>query len=129
MQAGKSDCGLAVLATMLSVLGKPTTLGDIGSGIAVPERGLSMLDLQGAASQHSLQLEGVLDRRKRLDRWLFPWIAHIADGAWQHYVLVENVREMLVTVADPATGRVTMEARQFSRRWSGRALVIANRPD
>jgi ABC-type bacteriocin/lantibiotic exporter with double-glycine peptidase domain len=46
MQARRSGCGLAALATMLSVLGKPITLADIGSGVAVPERGLSMLDLQ-----------------------------------------------------------------------------------
>jgi ABC-type bacteriocin/lantibiotic exporter with double-glycine peptidase domain len=113
------------MATLLSSLGKPTTLAEVGSGATVPERGLSMLDLQRLAWRHSLQLEGMLDREQRVDRWQFPWIAHMTEGAWQHYVLVENSSDTLVAIADPARGRVTLHAADFNRRWSGRALVIA----
>lgn len=129
MQSARSDCGLAVLATMLSVLGKPTTLAEIGAGVDVPERGLSMAQLQRLALQRSVRLEGVRDRQKRVDRWEFPWVAHMAAGTWEHYVLVEDANSQQVTLADPAVGRVKVEVPAFVRLWSGRALVIVARPD
>ncbi len=127
MQAGQNDCGLAALATMLSELEQRTTLAEVSAGIVIPKGGLSMLVLQRIAAQHSVNLEGVLDRKKRLDRWRFPWIAHWADGVQEHYVLVENASERAATLADPAVGRVTMDVNEFVRRWSGRALILADR--
>jgi ABC-type bacteriocin/lantibiotic exporter with double-glycine peptidase domain len=127
MQAGPNDCGLAALATMLTVLGRRTTLADISAGIVIQDRGLSMLALQRIAAQHSLKLEGVQDRRKRLDRWPFPWMAHWAYGVREHYVVVESANDQVATVADPAVGRVTMNVSEFVGRWSGRALILSGR--
>jgi ATP-binding cassette, subfamily B, bacterial HlyB/CyaB len=50
-----------------------------------------------------------------------PWIAH-----WQgeHYVVVYQIRNKRVIVADPALGRRSISEREFQRHWTGYGLLL-----
>lgn len=127
LQAGSNDCGLAVLAMVLTALGQPTGVDELRQNIEVPTGGLSMLALQRLAADRRLFLSGIIVRTREPLGLKVPWIAHLVDEGkvWQHYVVVEQVNAMAVRLVDPNRGRVIMARNDFRRLWSGKALVPA----
>jgi ABC-type bacteriocin/lantibiotic exporter with double-glycine peptidase domain len=122
-QRSTTDCGLAALATLASMIGAPLDYHELLVDAGIVTDGLTLGAIQRIASRNGISLEGVA--AAAAESLPVPWLAHWRSGNG-HYVVVERREGDGWIVADPGRGRIRYSGRAFRRRWSGYALVIGS---
>jgi len=120
-QQSEADCGAACLAMIGRYWGKRFSLNFLRNLASVGRSGASLKSLAKAAENLGFHARPVRASLNRLQDQTNPWIAH-----WQgdHYVVVYQVRDNRVLVADPARGRRSLTFSQFQEGWTGYALLL-----
>lgn len=122
------DCGTRALAYMLQSSGKTQAAGEILKQQPANERGHSMEELQQLAGQHGYSPQGLQLAPGDLGRAPLPLIAQIQGrqpGDRGHYWIVEKLDGDQIALHDPQSHRrFSQTLDQFSREWSGAALVF-----
>jgi ABC-type bacteriocin/lantibiotic exporter with double-glycine peptidase domain len=126
LQIRENDCGLAALANVAMLTGRPVQLSELERQVDVPARGLSMLDIQRAAATIHIELYGVRTTVEGAARLQAPWIAHLNLGIG-HFVVVTHVLDDRWLIIDPRSGERALFSSQVRTLWSGNALVIGGR--
>ena len=118
-QDGGTACGRAALIQLYRELGfdqPPRSLPEPD-----PRMGLSLLQLQEAASKDHVGLNGERLDTGELEDLPYPFIAWFDRN---HFVVVEEMTEDgRVSVLDPAIGRVLYYPKLLQLHWDGTALV------
>lgn len=124
-QQSTSDCGIACLAMIAQHWGKRLSLNSLRTLAKVGRTGATLKHLAEAAETIGFQARPVRASLNRL-RDQHPWIAH-----WQgdHYVVVYQVSQRCVLVADPAQGRRKISHQAFLSDWTGFALLLSPTPE
>jgi hypothetical protein len=125
LQAKYNSCGPAVLAYVLSFLGKETREEELERQMAMTDKGVNMLELKKVAISNGFHAEGVRENYQALLDEPLPVIAFINNS---HYVVVLEIGPHDVYVFDPAIGHVTVPRRVFEQAWNGYLLLIRMRP-
>lgn len=113
-QLDSNDCGLACLKMISSYYGKNFS-HDFLSNICYRNRtGVSMLNLKDSAEILGFKAKGILVNFEKLRTIPFPFIAY-----WNqcHYVVVYEIKENKVFLADPAKGLLTYSKDSFLKCW------------
>lgn len=120
-QQSSSDCGAACLGMISRYWGKSFPLHVLRERSNVGLAGASLKSLATAAEGLGFHARPVRASLSRLAEQANPWIAH-----WQgsHYVVVYQVQENQVIIADPAVGRRSLSREAFQHQWSGYALLL-----
>ncbi|CAA9588611.1 Cyclic-nucleotide-regulated bacteriocin/lantibiotic efflux ABC transporter, permease/ATP-binding protein [uncultured Synechococcales cyanobacterium] len=120
-QQSEADCGAACLAMIGRYWGKRFSLNFLRNLARVGRSGASLKSLAKAAENLGFHARPVRASFSRLQDQTNPWIAH-----WQsnHYVVVYQVRDNRVLIADPAMGRRSLSLEQFQEGWTGYALLL-----
>ena len=120
-QQSSSDCGVACLSMLARYWGKRFPIHVLRERANVGVSGASLKGLASAAESLGFHARPVRASLGRMIDQTNPWIAHL-DG--NHFVVVYIIQGTQVTIADPAMGLKTLPRQEFSRRWTGYALLL-----
>jgi len=120
-QIDEADCGAAALAGICRYWGRKVSLARIRELCHTASDGTSLKALVHAATELGLAARAVKVSRRSLSAMPVPAIVH-----WEgnHWVVLFDVDEAHVRVADPALGIRRLPRQEFERRWTGYAALF-----
>lgn len=121
LQIDAMDCGAACLAMVFRHFGKPVSIARTRQLVHVSSDGTSLRALCRGAESLGLAARAVKISRRNLGEMPLPAILH-----WDanHWVVLFDVREGHVRIADPASGIRDVPVDELDRKWSGYATLF-----
>ena len=120
-QQSAVDCGVACLAMIGLHWGKRFDINYLRNLANVDRRGASLKGLMIAAEQLGFAARPVKASLDQIAQQPLPAIAH-----WEgrHYIVVYEVTQRHILVADPEIGRRRLTHRAFIEGWTGYTLLL-----
>jgi len=126
LQIEQTECGAASLAMILAHHGRWITLEEMRERTGVSRDGTKASNLLKAARSYGLSAKGF---RKEADRLAeVPWPA-ILHWNFNHFVVLEGIRDGRVHINDPAIGRRTVSLAELSEAFTGVVLAFEKGPE
>lgn len=126
LQMEAAECGAAALAIVLGYLGRWVSLEELRIACGVSRDGSRASNLLRGARSYGLTAEGVRCEPADLARLAPPLIVF---WSLNHFVVVEGRRGRTWLLNDPACGRRRVSDEDFSRGFSGIALILEPGPE
>ena len=121
-QQTKYDCGVVCLQMILRDRGITARLGELRLSAQTSYAGTSLLGLKRAADKYGVKASAWSLSQKDLQKIELPVIAFV-DG--NHFVVISSVsKDGILTILDPAGGRLQYSESSFARHWNGEALIF-----
>lgn len=126
------SCGAASLATILRYgygldVDEATVIEGL-LGVADPElvaqRGFSLLDIKQYVQSLGMRGRGYRINEQRLRALRVPALALMDVAGFRHFVVLKQVHEDTVEVADPILGNRSLSVEQFMAAWPSRAVFV-----
>lgn len=115
-QLDSMDCGAVCLRMISSFFGKEYALDELRKLTSVDKDGVSLLSISKAAKAIGLESLGVKSNYNRLKEELpLPAIAHWGQN---HFVVVYEISDKEVLIADPAEGKRKLSKSEFIANWT-----------
>ena len=126
LQMHATECGAACLGSILAYFGRWVPLTELREKCEVSRDGSSAASLSRAARHYGLECRGLSVRAESLKKLPLPLILF-----WQfsHFVVLEGFDARNFHLNDPATGRRTLSAEEFTKSYSGIALQFKRGAD
>jgi ABC-type bacteriocin/lantibiotic exporter with double-glycine peptidase domain/CRP-like cAMP-binding protein len=121
-QIDEADCGAAALAMVCRHFGREVSLAHIRRAVGTGADGTSLAGIAHGGESVGLEARTVKASRDSLDSLPLPAVVHWDAG---HWVVLYDVSEGRVRVADPARGHRRMTREEFERGWSGYAALLS----
>ena len=120
-QIDEMDCGAASLAMVCRHFGRKVSLAHIRRLCHSGPDGISLQGICHAATELGLAARPLKVSKRNLPEVPMPAIVH-----WEgnHWLVLFDVSEDSVRVADPALGIRKLSRQEFERRWSGYAALF-----
>jgi ATP-binding cassette subfamily B protein len=124
-QVDEEDCGAAALAMVCRHFGRRVSLARIRQLVHTSVDGTSLRGLCSAGEELGLAARSVKASRANLPLMPLPAIVH-----WEgnHWLVLYDVDESHVRIADPARGRRRLTRAAFDRDWTGYAALFDYTP-
>jgi len=121
MQIDEMDCGAASLGMICRHFGRNVSLARIRQLCHTATDGTSLKALSRAASELGLAARALKISLRNLPLMPLPAIVH-----WEgdHWIVLYEVDEQFVRVADPAFGLRKLPRREFEAKWTGYAALF-----
>ena len=132
-QAYDYSCGSAALTTLLDYyLGRDLQERQVMEGLLkygeadkiVQRRGFSLLDMKRYAAALGYRSGGFRAEFSDLDSLEHPALVPIHYGGFKHFVVVRDVYNDHVFVADPALGNISFTRSRFEAIWDQNVLFV-----
>ncbi len=125
MQIDEMDCGAASLAMICRHFGRKVSLPRIRELCHTATDGTSLKALCRAATELGLAARALKISLRNLPMMPLPAIVH-----WEgnHWIVLYDVAECFVRVADPALGLRKLPRREFEAKWTGYAALFDYTP-
>jgi HlyB family type I secretion system ABC transporter len=125
MQIDEMDCGAASLGMICRHFGRKVSLARIRQLCHTATDGTSLKALSRAASELGLAARALKISLRNLPLMPLPAIVH-----WEgdHWIVLHDVDEQFVRVADPAFGLRKLPRREFEAKWTGYAALFDYTP-
>ena len=132
-QAYDYSCGSAALTTLLDYyLGRDLQERQVMEGLLkygeadkiVQRRGFSLLDMKRYAAALGYRSGGFRAEFSDLDSLEHPVLVPIHYGGFKHFVVVRDVYNDHVFVADPALGNISFTRSRFEAIWDQNVLFV-----
>jgi ATP-binding cassette subfamily B protein len=125
MQIDEMDCGAASLGMICRHFGRKVSLARIRQLCHTATDGTSLKALSCAATELGLAARALKVSFRNLPMMPLPAIVH-----WEgnHWIVVHDVDEQFVRVADPALGLRKVPRREFEAKWTGYAALFDYTP-
>jgi HlyB family type I secretion system ABC transporter len=120
-QVDEMDCGAASLAMVCRHYGRPVSLARIRQLVHTSLDGTSLRAISRAAQELGLAARSVKASPRNLEQMPLPAIVHWHGN---HWVVLYDVTETHVRIADPATGLQRVPRAEFHEKWSGFAALF-----
>ena len=119
LQMHATECGAACLGSILAYFGRWVPLTELREKCEVSRDGSSAASIARASRYYGLECRGLSVRADSLKKLPLPLILF-----WQftHFVVLEGFDGRNFHLNDPATGRRTLSAEEFTKGYSGIAL-------
>lgn len=126
------SCGAAALATILRyAYHLDTTEATVIEGmmgvsdpLLVKERGFSLLDIKRYVESLGMRGRGYRIDESRLRTLRVPGLVLMDVRGFRHFVVLKQVRDGVVEVADPILGNRSLSLAEFSAAWPSRAVFV-----
>jgi HlyB family type I secretion system ABC transporter len=120
-QIDEMDCGAACLGMVCRYYGRSVSLARIRQVVHTATDGTSLRGLRRGAEALGLAARAVKAPKSSLPQMPLPAIVH-----WEgnHWIVLYDVAEKWVRVADPATGHRRLSRAEFDQKWSGYAALF-----
>ena len=130
------SCGSAAVATLLTYqYGMPTdetapfkAMWEAGDQQKIRKLGFSLLDMKTYLIERGLPAQGYRLDVADIQSIGQPMIALVTIRGYTHFVVIKGARDGKGLVGDPARGLMTMPDADFTKIWSGIALMVADPP-
>src|SRR5216683_3748804 len=121
MQIDEMDCGAASLGMVCRHFGRKVSLARIRQLCHTATDGTSLKALSRAATELGLAARALKVSLRNLPMMPLPAIVH-----WEgnHWIVLHDVDEAHVKVADPALGLRRIPRKEFETNWSGYAALF-----
>jgi HlyB family type I secretion system ABC transporter len=125
MQIDEMDCGAASLGMICRHFGRKVSLARIRQLCHTATDGTSLKALSRAANELGLAARALKISLRNLPMMPLPAIVH-----WEgnHWIVLYDVDEQFVRVADPALGLRKLPRREFEEKWTGYAALFDYTP-
>jgi ABC-type bacteriocin/lantibiotic exporter with double-glycine peptidase domain len=120
-QMQTADCGAACLTAVLRFFGHDARLDDVRQVIGVGRDGASLDGIRRGAAHYGLRGRGI---RADVEGVKFLPKGTVIHWNMVHFVVFEKATRNGVRIMDPASGARLVSWEQFSRSFSGVALVL-----
>ncbi|MBD1434419.1 peptidase domain-containing ABC transporter [Sphingobacterium sp. DN00404] len=120
------DCGAACLASVAAHYGLSLPIAKIRQYCHTDTRGTNVLGMIQGLDAMGFNAKGVRGNMEALEQIPLPAIAHVViKEQLQHYVVVYKVDKNLITVMDPAIGKMEKHtAEEFAKIWTGVLILL-----
>ena len=120
-QIDEMDCGAASLGMICRHFGRKVSLARIRQLCHTATDGTSLKAITRAASELGLAARALKVSLRNLPMMPLPAIVH-----WEgnHWIVLHDVNEQFVRVADPALGPRKLPRREFEAKWTGYAALF-----
>jgi ATP-binding cassette subfamily B protein len=120
-QIDEMDCGAASLGMICRHFGRNVSLARIRQLCHTATDGTSLKALCRAATELGLAARALKVSLRNLPTMPLPAIVH-----WEgnHWIVLYDVDEQFVRVADPALGLIKIPRREFESKWTGYAALF-----
>lgn len=120
-QQSASDCGVACLVMVSRYWGKQFSINRLRDLANVNRDGASLRGLSAAAESIGFTTRPIKASLDQLAKQKLPAIVH-----WEgkHYIVVHEISQKKVVVADPAIGQCTLSHAEFKANWTGYTLLL-----
>jgi ATP-binding cassette subfamily B protein len=120
-----TDCGAACIATIARQHGLKIPVTRIREVSGTDKKGTSAYGLVKAAKKLGFSAKGVKGEPEHLTGELpLPCIAHVIKGSLLHYVVIHEITDKQIIVADPGEGIVKYKPEDFYKIWSGVLILM-----
>lgn len=116
------ECGAACLGMVLASFGRWVPLEELRERCSVSRNGVSAADVVIAAKSYGLETHAYSHEVEALKSLPLP---QILFWDFDHFVVLEGWSRGNFHIADPANGRRTLPAKEFSRHFTGVTLTFA----
>src|SRR6266705_2551519 len=125
MQIDEMDCGAACLGMICRHFGRKVSLARIRQLCHTATDGTSLKAISRAATELGLAARALKISLRNLPLTPLPAIVH-----WEgnHWIVLYDVDERFVRVADPARGLRKIPRREFEAKWTGYAALFDYTP-
>lgn len=122
LQHSEMDCSAACLCTVIKHYGKTVSINSAREIARVRQEGASMANVIRAAEEFGFVAEAFSSTIEQMRGKKLPAIAN-----WRgyHWVVVHEVTDSSVIVADPAQGIVTYSHAEFEEGWSRYTIYLS----
>jgi len=121
-----TDCAAACLATIAKHYDLEMPITQIREIAGTDKRGTNALGVIKAAKELGFEAKGVKGEPDDLTEEVpLPAIAHVVKDNLMHYVVVYEVNEDEIVVADPAEGMVYYNPEDFYEIWTGVLILVS----
>lgn len=120
-QGESSECGLACLAMIAGAWGMDADITSIRTRLGATPQGINLRTLIGLAAKIGLGGRAVRIGLRRLHEVRVPAILH---WGMDHFVVLEQVRSGMVSILDPARGRLVVSLEDISPEFTGVAVEL-----
>ena len=126
-QFDTTDCGVACLATVLRHYGSELPIAQIRELAGTDRQGTSAFGMVQAAKQLGFEAKGVRgDQTALCSGFPLPAIAHIVTEEFMlHYVVIFEIKDGKMVIADPAKGMIRCTVEDFCKQWSGVLILLS----
>lgn len=122
LQQNEMDCGPTCLTMIARYYGMKASVNRMRERCNIGVEGTSMLGLTETAESLGFEAQGLKATASLLKELPVPFIAHWNGN---HYIIVYEVKENEVIVADPAVGYVdAVPLDTFTKHWTGYAVTL-----
>ncbi|MDP9073818.1 MAG: peptidase domain-containing ABC transporter [Actinomycetota bacterium] len=122
LQIDDADCGAAALAMVCRHYHRPVSLAKAREVVNTGLDGSSLQGLARGAADLGLVARAIKASRRNLADMPLPAIIHWKGN---HWVVLYDVTDDKVRVADPAYGLRRLPRRELDTKWSGYAVLLA----
>jgi ATP-binding cassette subfamily B protein len=121
-----TDCGAACLATISKQYGYKIPISRIREVAGTDKQGTNVLGMIKAAEHLGFNAKGVKgDPESFFSEFPLPAIAHVVvNKSLLHYVVIHEITNEAVIIADPAEGIKEMIPEEFFELWSGVLIIL-----
>jgi HlyB family type I secretion system ABC transporter len=125
LQIDEMDCGAACLAMICRHFGRKVSLPRIRQLCHTATDGTSLKAISRAATELGLAARALKISLRNLPLMPLPAIVH-----WEgnHWIVLYDVDQQFVRVADPARGLRKLPRREFESKWTGYAALFDYTP-
>ncbi|MGM0501290.1 MAG: peptidase domain-containing ABC transporter [Bacillota bacterium] len=121
-----TDCAAACLATIAKHYDLEMPITQIREIAGTDKKGTNALGVIKAAKELGFEAKGVKGEADDLtDDIPLPAIAHVVKDNLMHYVVIYEINEDEIVVADPAEGMVYYQPEDFYEIWTGVLLLVS----
>jgi ABC-type bacteriocin/lantibiotic exporter with double-glycine peptidase domain len=117
----------AVLATLVSWQGQPTSEVEVHDLFTERDFGYKLSDFAQLAAEYDLDGHWLQAEPGALTRLKTPYIAHLHDGGGR-FVIVRDARSGYIYATDPQRGNVLYPLEQFTATWTGQVFAFPEPP-
>jgi ABC-type bacteriocin/lantibiotic exporter with double-glycine peptidase domain len=122
-------CGAAALATVAQQYGLFVSVSALADIVGTDRQGADLASLREAAIQLGFAASWGKIKPGVYDEIPLPAIVHFDDSASGHFVVLHEVTETGMLLADPDKGLIRISRQEFIQRTSGQVLLLRPSPD
>lgn len=128
-QPDEKDCGPTCLAMISHYYGKKVSIARLREYSGTDIYGTNILGMVNGGKNIGLDIEAFeVDNLSELHSVQLPCIAHInTNNGFEHFVIIEKMKNDKVTIVDPDGGRKKLSLKYFIRIWNNIILTIKKR--
>lgn len=129
-QFDERDCGAACFAMICKNYGLKLSLSIARELTKTDLNGTNIYGLIKASEKIGFNADALVGNYSELIKGIdekeiqYPFIAHIINNQFEHFVVVYSIKKDRVVVADPAVGIVKYKTKDFIDVWTGKIVIF-----